>query len=82
MKGRAPMGGKNTRLATDERHDVTRVEAFSDGVFAIAITLLVLNIHIPTAADAGQGGLAGRCCSNGQCIWRISPASSPSSSCG
>jgi uncharacterized membrane protein len=59
MKGRAPMGGKTTRLATDERHDVTRVEAFSDGVFAIAITLLVLNIRIPTVEDAGQGGLAG-----------------------
>src|SRR5215468_3389895 len=52
------MSGKNMRLATDERHDVTRVEAFSDGVFAIAITLLVLNIQIPTAEKVGPGGLA------------------------
>ncbi len=46
------------RLATDERHDVTRVEAFSDGVFAIAITVLVLNIHIPTTEEVGSSGLA------------------------
>ena len=28
-----------------------RLEAFSDGVFAIVITLLVLNIHIPKSGD-------------------------------
>lgn len=31
-----------------------RVEAFSDGVVAIAITLLVLDIHVPRAADGGR----------------------------
>ncbi|MDH6121644.1 TMEM175 family protein [Kitasatospora sp. GAS204B] len=33
--------------------DSARVEAFSDGVFAIAITLLVLNIKVPEA-DTGR----------------------------
>jgi len=37
----------------------SRVEAFSDGVFAIAITLLILEIRVPHAGGGGGGLWAG-----------------------
>jgi uncharacterized membrane protein len=45
--------------ATFERNKTVRIEAFSDGVFAIAITLLVLGIAVPKAKDLAAGGSLG-----------------------
>jgi uncharacterized membrane protein len=35
--------------------ETSRIEAFSDGVFAIAITLLILDVHVPTVAQGPLG---------------------------
>ncbi|HEX6817502.1 MAG TPA: TMEM175 family protein [Ktedonobacterales bacterium] len=45
------------RMVALEERAISRVEAFSDGVFAFAVTLLVLGIRIPlhTDADASAG---------------------------
>ena len=51
-------GGPAAGPATPPSIDKTRTEAFSDGVFAIAITLLVLEVRVPGAAQVREyGGL-------------------------
>jgi uncharacterized membrane protein len=39
----------------EESEETTRVEAFSDGIFAIAMTLLVLEIRLPHEGPLGKG---------------------------
>jgi uncharacterized membrane protein len=45
------------RLENREERDVSRIRAFTDGVMAVAITLLVLNIEVPDLPTGSEGQL-------------------------
>ena len=48
------MESATTETLADQSKEVARIAAFSDGVFAIAITLLTLQIAIPKDGDLSQ----------------------------
>jgi uncharacterized membrane protein len=60
QRQRAGRAGRSLRAPDRDDPSLARIGAFSDGVFAFAITLLILAIRIPhpTDADAQQGLLA------------------------
>jgi TMEM175 potassium channel family protein len=51
MRGRLATERTLTQIGQAPVNETARVEAFSDGVFAIAITLLVLELKVPHADD-------------------------------
>lgn len=54
---RRGLDGEERVAEIDAEKTTTRLEAFSDGIFSVAITLLVLDLKVPreTAGEAGLG---------------------------
>src|SRR5215472_13584102 len=50
-----PMPPHDEEATIASSKETGRIEAFSDGVFAIAITLLILDIKVPHASESGLG---------------------------
>jgi uncharacterized membrane protein len=56
--GRARGGDEPARASSERKHDPARVLALSDGVFAIIITLVVLDLHPPQLTRGRSLGAA------------------------
>lgn len=54
----AGRGGPGRRSRRDSETEFARISAFSDGVIAIAVTLLVLNLEVPRVPSGDDSALA------------------------